>query len=300
MFEEKELNADEMKKALITEPSDLAQFEVEETVAIIESQITTLEAEAAEVANAKTQKEKIKALEDDLNNALKTLENYTLPPWMVSRNEKEAERFNKIKAQETTWDDPKTIYRKLREASRWQSTNTAGFWVNVRSVDEHIKAKKSVERVEKSILAAYGVGIEGLPQVQAAIEVKLENARAELENVQSDYYFAQVLARVAEEKRQAAAESRSIAQRVEEFAKLNYLLDCKFEVDMCDIYGRGKDGATAYIAPKGVKGEAVTDNATVIGEALEALQTALEFVGPDQQKQIKEAIEALQVAIEFL
>lgn len=300
MFEEKELNADEMKKALITEPSDLAKFEVEEMVAIIESQITTLEAEAAEVANAKTQKERIKSLENDLNNGLKVLENYTIPPWMVSRNEKEAERLNKIKAQETTWEDPRTIYKKLREASRWQSSNAAGFWVNAMAVDEHIKAKKSIERVQKSILAAYGVGIEGLPQVQSAIEIKLENARAELENVQSDYYFAQVLARVAEEKRQAAAESRSIAQRVEEFAKLNYLLDCKFEVDMCDIYGRGKDGATAYIAPKGVKGEAVTDNAAVIGEALEALQTALEFTDGDAQEPIKDAIEALKTALEFL
>lgn len=298
MFEEKELNADEMKRALITEPFDLASFEVEEMVAVIESQITTFEAEAAEVANATMQKGRIKSLEDDLNEALRVIENYNPPSWMESQNPKQAERFKEIKAQATTWDDPKTIYRKLREASRWQSANYAGFFVNIRSVDEHIKAKKSVERVQKSILAAYGVGIEGLAQVQSAIEEKIENARAELENVQSDDYFAQVLERVTEEKRQNASQSRSIAQRVEEFASLNYLLDCKFEVDMCDIYGRGKDGKT--VDKKAPKGEAVTDSAAVIGEALEALKTALEFTDAKQNEPLKQAIEALQVAIEFL
>jgi hypothetical protein len=42
---------------------------------------------------------------------------------------------------------------------------------------------------------------------------------------------------------------------------------------------------------------AVTDNAAVIGEALQALEAALEF--SDEKTQIQEAIAALKVAMEF-
>ena len=50
-------------------------------------------------------------------------------------------------------------------------------------------------------------------------------------------------------------------------------------------------------APAKAKGK--TDNANPIGEAIEALQVALEFSDPSTSQQIREAIEALQVAMEF-
>jgi hypothetical protein len=301
MFEEKELDAEALKRGLITDPEDLAKFLIEEEETLLKAQLVALDAEKKEVEQAIEAQKKLERVTQGLKNDIEAINNYTPSPWWEERNTDRNEKFQKAKNKPYSWDDMKTIYSRIKTFGRMNSEFSLypSLYIPSTNVDEHIKAVKAIALVEKSLLPSYRMTIEELPQVLEAIQEKIAEKNLAITKAKSDEHFQEVLAKSVEEKEREAATRKTVAERVKEFARLNYLLDCYFEVDNCDLYGRGSDNAPQPSQAKSeVVGEAVTDTAALLQEAIESLQIALEF--SDNKQQLQEAIEALEVAKEFL
>lgn len=204
--------------------------------------------------------------------------------------------------------DMQAVYRKIRSYARFKS-NAAGYsygdYVNSGLIDQHIKSVKTLKRVEDTILEAYKLPLTELPKAKEQINEQLVQTQIEIEKVSSDEYFAEVLAKTTAEKQAERASRKTIQERVNEFARLNYLLDCKFDQDMCDLYGRaeqppltglfeksGEDTLLELKSNRSAKDE--------LQEAIEALEIGVEFSDDTTvQQSLKEAIEALKTALEF-
>ena len=296
MFEEGELNAEELKRGLITDPAELARFEIGEERTLLESQKVTLEAEEVEVKEAIRFRDRLKQIEESLLSTVREIEGKTAPSWWSQAHyQPAAKKFTEILAMETSADDMPSVYRKIRAYSRFVSANAAYFLgsVDARSVDEHIKAKKTLKRVEETVLSAYKLPLSQLDTALDRIAEKMQEVDAAIERVNSDEYFQEVLAEAKQQKAEEAANRRSVDDRVEQFARLNYLLDCKFQVDMCNIYGRNTTAKPPVEVPAKLPAAAPDP----LREAIEALFIALEF--SDDKQPIQEAIEALETALEF-
>jgi superfamily II DNA/RNA helicase len=295
MFEEGELNAEELKKGLITDPRELAKFEIGEERTIAESQKVVLEAEDIEVSEAIRFRDRLQQIEETLLETLREIDAKAYPDWWDNQYADRVKKFKEIMAMQATASDMPSVYRKIRAFSRFVSATSSAYilgWVDTRPIDEHLKAKKTLKRVEETILSAYKLPISQLGEAKTKIAERLEEIEATIERINSAEYFEQVLAIATAQKAEEAANRRSVDDRVKEFARLNYLLDCKFQVDMCDIYGR--HGATKVQEPTPAPVQKPT---SPLQDAIEALQTALEF--SDHQPPLREAIEALEVALEF-
>jgi Helicase conserved C-terminal domain len=297
MFEEKELDAEQLKRGLITDPKELAKFEIQEKISIAENGLVSLEAELKEVAESISFQEKLVSLEAALENSLQQIAAYKMDQWQQDGYPDKLEKLQKVQALEYTWDDIKSMYQKLRAFARMASNTVIypSLWINTKDVDEHIKAKKSIKRIEETVLSAYKVSLKNLPEVEPIIRDRIAEMQTEIAELKSPEYFAKTLRKAMEEKEEQKRVSRSVDDRVKEFARLNYLLDCKFEVDNCDIYGRSSGKTKADKS-----GNNVTDDAANIGEAIQSLQIALEFSDTENKKVLNEAIQALQIALEFL
>jgi hypothetical protein len=265
-----------------------------------------LEAEENEVKEAIRYRDLLKNLEENLLNTLREIEEKTYPDWWAGQYADRVKKFNEIMALQATASDMPSVYRKIRAFSRFVSATSSGYtlgFVDTRSIDDHIKAKKTLKRVEDTILSAYKLPVSQLDEALNRIADRLQQAEETLNHINSDEYFAEVLQSATDKKAEEAANRRSVDDRVKEFARLNYLLDCKFQVDMCTIYGRNKSEPTSEDmdrpSSKNSNKQAMAKGKgeSPIKDAIDALRIALEF--SDNKQPLQEAIEALEVALEF-
>lgn len=96
-----------------------------------------------------------------------------------------------------------------------------------------------VKKAEKSVLASNGFTIDdNIENIIDFYKKNLEKEQEHLEYVLSTEYRSEVVEEIAEKKKAMAVQGKSIQARVEDFQKLNYLLDFKFtDVDhtSCEI-----------------------------------------------------------------
>ena len=101
-----------------------------------------------------------------------------------------------------------------------------------------------IRKAEKSVLASNGFSIDdNIKEVIEFYQKDLEKALEVMKEIQSTEHRQEVIEEIAERKKAMQVKGKSIADRVNEFDDLNYLLDYKFtEVDpsVCEIPDRKK------------------------------------------------------------
>jgi hypothetical protein len=91
------------------------------------------------------------------------------------------------------------------------------------------EALSVLAKAEKTVWASKGfTANDNIDDVITAYQKDLEQAREQLANLESDRHKRDVIDEVRERKEQMAVAGKSIEQRVDEFASLNYLLSYKF------------------------------------------------------------------------
>ena len=308
MFEEGELNAEELKRGLISDPNELALFQVKQEIAVYENRKITLDSDLNEVSEAINFYDEIKGFETGIYDQLPIINSVEVPThWQDSEYyKKPKERLLAIQAMPET--DLQSVYRKVRAYARFRSKDGSYSMPYVESalIDEHIKATKTLKRVEETILTAYKLPLSELSEAKERIQAELIETNKKLEEVSGQDHYKEVLEKTTAEKQAERAARKTIQERVAEFARLNYLLDCNFGKDMCDLYGRAEQPPLTALFEK--SGEdtllELKSNRTAkdeLQEAIEALEIGLEFSDDDTvQTQLKEAIEALKIALEFV
>ena len=236
MFEESELNAEELKKGLINEPEGLAKYQVTEETQAIKSNLRIVEGKLKQLRDATAMRNTY----DRLTKRLQSLaEEATTSPQRITYNAK-PEQVQKLKEKSIT--DQKSIYQIVRQYAKLRYDS----WQLKGEVDQHIKYKKRIKRLEETVLAPFKLSIEDdFTKVIKDFEQREANMLAQMKEKLSEDYFQQLVQKYQAEKAEEQANRRSIQARVEEFQRLNYLLDCQFGIHSCDIYGRIEVASTS-------------------------------------------------------
>ena len=283
MFEESELNAEELKKGLINEPSGLAKYQVEEETQAISSNLRIVEAKLKQLREATS----IRATYIRLTQKLKGLAEEAITNPQRLRYDLKQEQKDRLKTRVIS--DQKSIYQIVRQYARLRYYDG---YILKGEVDQHIKYGKRVKRLEETILAPFQLTID---DDFSKVIIEYENREAvmlvQMEEKQSEEYFSKLVAKYEAEKADKQSNRRTIQARVEEFQRLNYLLDCEFGIHNCDIYGRIELAETKQIEKEDISKD--------LDAAIEALLTALEFAAEEEASSLKGAVEALEIAKEF-
>lgn len=276
MFEESELNAEELKRGLISDPEGLAQYAIDEVV-----QTNKIELSIAQ--GALTQLQESQSLKDDLIQKRDYLEKKASDvqngagryDWNVS-----VEMRNKVKALE--WEDDKGLFRLVRAYAK---ISTERYTV-MSAVERYIKIKKQLARIEERILKRYQLTIyDDFSSVIEEYKQRESDLTQAIANELSVENRAAKIAFFTEEKAKEKAGSQTLVQRVAQFQRLNYLLDCKYGIHSCDIYGRVqeiKSGKT--IALKEQEAIQIESSEYTMSKRLTA------FMPPAQRQVVKELI----------
>ena len=70
------------------------------------------------------------------------------------------------------------------------------------------------------------------------MEEKLNEIREELKEKSGEEFYQRVYDKIDKEMKTAEANSLPVSERVNQFARLNYLLDCMMKTHTCDLFGR--------------------------------------------------------------
>ena len=228
-----ELNPDELKKGLITDPEELVKMEVEEQTQELSIQRDLLRGYVKQLGEAASEKAEV----DRLDRKLRLTAERANEKWAysASTDPKTIARIVKMPI-----SDIKSIYRKVKayaETREWSEKYDLK-----RAVDEHIKKLKKLGRTERGILSKNDLSInDDFQQLIAKYERKISKISLEIKVIQSESNKQALLQEFIEEKEKKNLESKPLKERVQEFERLNYLLECSKvplnNGNTCTIYG---------------------------------------------------------------
>jgi hypothetical protein len=232
MFEDKELDAEELKKSLINDPKELARTEIEEQLMELNGIKSVLQGDFNELQEAKLYADKFGNLDANLKKYAFEAKNSPRTNWDIK-----IERIQKVQAMEYDDTDVKSMYRIVRAYAELKDYYGR---TSVRDVvEEHAKALKKMKTIEDRVLVSKGLTIQDdISPILAEMKVEADKMLEQEAKIKSQEHFDAIFERVAAEKAELEKRSKPTEERVNEFARLNYLLDCKFEYHACDIYGR--------------------------------------------------------------
>jgi hypothetical protein len=236
LFEESELNAEELKKGLINDPEELARWEIEEQAGEVKSQLELAQSNLEDLRAVEGMKEEFLELGDKLRKLAEKAITSPSVKWNV-----DSEKIENLKAMELT--DQQSVYRIVKAYSRLQEYFTSIEYKGW--VDKHIKIKKRLTRIEEKILKKFKLTLmDNFGPLTLDLENSVSTLSEKLDYVKGEDNFKEVLARVTKEKAESEANRKPTEERVNEFKRLNYLLQCKFGVHTCDIFGRIEEADT--------------------------------------------------------
>ena len=280
LFEESELNAEELKKGLINDPEELTRWEIEESESALRTELEVARGDLKDLREAQLKKEEFVRLQQELEDIAKEA---TTNPQNLDWNVK-PEQVEKLKDQQIT--NEKSIYRIVRRyadlKSYWSRNTLRG------KIDQHIKYKKRLKKVEDTILKKNKLDLfdDFSPLIDQYRE-RVTEIESKILEVTSEENFQRILEKVQREKEQELANRRPTEERVNEFKRLNYLLDCHFKIHTCDIYGRAEEIKTG-------KAIEVVEQPKIkleLNESYKMDATLKKLMPPHQQKVVKEILQ---------
>jgi hypothetical protein len=253
------LDPEEVKFALFTNLDALAGLQkkrelndVQRRMIILTNQIDTLKRFDFKVRMFFEYQKKCKERLADLVPKYKSFffgENkaYKEADWWTRKKEKEQEEFigrvrTALEEAEAFMSNSEQDDKELLRIGRqlYKSIEETGMKDNRENVFSEFKAYLSeVRKAEKTILEQKGYSInDNLQDIIASFKKELDNLALEEERIESEEHYAEILEEVKKKKEKLAIQGKTIDERVQDFAKLNYLLDYKFnhiDPDSCQL-----------------------------------------------------------------
>lgn len=231
MFEESELNAEELKRGLINDPEGLAQYAIEEVVSSLKIELSVVQGSLSQLSIVSQLKQnfdtKLSYLQDLVQRIKEGRASYD---WQVPQDKK-------LKVQGMELIDTKSLYRIARAYANL--ARIADRYTIKQTVDQHIRTTKKLKAIEDRILSRYKLTIhDDYTPVIEQFQKREADIKEQIRKEISPENKAEKVKEFTELKAKEKADSRSIVQRGTEFQRLNYLLDCKYGIHSCDIYGR--------------------------------------------------------------
>ena len=245
-----ELNPDELKKGLITDPKELVKIVIEEQLQEYLIQRDLLNGYVRQLSEAATEKAETDRIWNKLETtAKKAKERYMYP---TDFDEKEFSKIEKIKI-----DSPKGVYKIVKAFAKTRGWNEQ--YELQRNVDNHIKMLKKLQRIERDILSKNDLTIQDdFEKLIADFRRQIQGIEKKVADTRSEKNKAALLEEFIEERERKNQQSKPLETRVKEFERLNFLLECKDPIhvpsstEVCDIYGinRGKGKKIIKLEPQ--------------------------------------------------
>lgn len=249
-----ELDPEELKNSLMTDPKERALSDVRNEVDRIKFEKEIVDGYIKELNQAKYElsefNEAQQQIEEYYNKALPML-NKQLAGLKQDRAELEGQEKvetdkkvldAKIKSLQELLEKEvtqKTKYAFIRRALRIQ-VDTYGYsyqtsiWNS--TIDDQIKRESIIDRVQKNILSKNGLTL--MDDISPVIEGYEEESRQfneQIMKVQSEAYIKELVDKYDTQIKENNKLSRPVDDRVKEFTKHNYLLSCLKDRDYCDL-----------------------------------------------------------------
>lgn len=238
IFEESDLDPEDLKKGLINDPTAIARFEIAEEEEALKTELT--------IANgAIDQLEKAAGMKEEFINLVGEIDAYVREAKEDPKLDYRAtpDQRHRLKNWEIT--DDKSKLRLIKAYSRLYRHSNYSMRT---AVEKYIKYAGRINRLEKNILVRYKLTVfDDFSAVTEEYRRRAGELTTQLEVLRSPEHFEEVLERAVAEKELEQKNSRTITQRVEEFQRLNYLLDCKTGIHTCDIYGRVEEAKSGKV-----------------------------------------------------
>ncbi len=240
MFEESELNAEELKRGLINDPEGLAQYAIEEVVSSLKIELSVVQGSLSQLSIVSELKRNFDTKLSYLQHlAQRIKEGKATYDWQVPQDKKQ-------KVQSMELSDTKSLYRIVRAYANLARI-TERYTIK-QSVEQHIRTAKKLKSIEDRVLSRFKLTIhDNYTPVIDEFQKREADIRAQIRQEISPENKAKKVQAFTELKAKEKADSRSIVQRVTEFQRLNYLLDCKYGIHNCDIYGRVQEVQTGQV-----------------------------------------------------
>lgn len=145
--------------------------------------------------------------------------------------------------------DTKAMYRLLKAANN--AVIAEGYWTfrevsdglqpykaqgEIRTLDEMIKQEKSLDSVQKGILARAGMSLsDDLQPLIDEYATEVGRIEAEVTRVKSKEYLEEEERKATQELNERASRSQSLPVRVAQFETMNHLLGCLMDVNDCSV-----------------------------------------------------------------
>ena len=232
-----DLNPDELKKGLITDPKELVKMEIESQLQELAVQRELYLGFIKQLSEAAGEKEEV----ERLRRKIETVAERAKEAWAYSPKT-DKKRIDKIvKMPNKTLTQTYRMVKAYAETRDWREKYDI-----ISSVEEHGKKLKKLEKTERNILAKNDLKIkDDFSKLIQNYEEKVSQTSEEMERINSATNRLKLLKDIIEEKENKQINSKSLSDRADEFARLNFLLECKDEDfdgeddrgNVCSIYG---------------------------------------------------------------
>ncbi len=232
-----DLNPDELKKGLITDVKELVKMLIEEQSQELFIQENLLQSYVKQLGDAAAEKQEVDRLKRKLDGiATRAQEAWAYPPTI---EKKVITRISKMKSE--TLPQLYRLVKAYADTREWSEKYDLEA-----TVDEHIKKLKKLERTERNILAKNDLTIkDDFTALIEKYQQQVEQIRKDIKEVTSPQNQLKLMLEMMAEKEAKQMSSKPTEERVEEFKRLNYLLECRDEDadgqddqgNVCTIYG---------------------------------------------------------------
>jgi RecG-like helicase len=286
-----ELNPDELKKGLISDPLELVNMAVTEQTENLKTEKTLLEGYTEELEKVQGEIGKLDGLTQKIEAAVTRASNLFNYPSDV--DPKRSQKISEMEAKTL-----KEKYQKVRAFSKvFIKTNFSEYYDLKRAVELHIDLNKKLKRIEKNILSKNNLTLsDNFLSLVAKFQRRREEIDRTIEHLESDENREKLLKAIEKEKAEKQINSRPLETRVNEFKRLNFLLECNstpiHAENVCNIYGIQRGEAKVVpmekdIPDKTIKTEAIIDLKPIPKDPSQALLKALTIaikVAPQTRK----------------
>lgn len=249
------LDPEEVKFALITNLEELAKVEIAKQTKMQMRTIDTIKMNIQILKEFTRDYGYYKSVRSDLLKHIQSwitqfgsYEHILNPPTEAKLKDLDKENRENIKKDLELYDEMKALFelvpledRAILQLSRKLSAKISRFehW----RVDYFKEYVAKVKKAEKSILSAGGYTLDdNMQDILDFFDKDLQKASLEMDRIRSGEYRQEIIEEIGEKKKKMAVQGKSIYDRVDEFKKLNYLLDYKFtDIDSysCEIPSQG-------------------------------------------------------------
>lgn len=269
-----EFNPAELKYELISDPSIIAELEIKEVVEKLNDSITGIQNEIKRIENIKETAAEVQSHEADLREEV--AKHRTVKDIEKASIRSLIEKINEIfKSQKDINGKDFKEENKRNSISPYRNGYYKPYWFN-----DFVTAFKAHQKDIENYLTPKNLTLEGLDKYKEKLEKEIKNIEKKIEKASSEAAIRERTDEIVEERKKNRYEQKSMEERVEEFKRLNYLLDHK------QVTAIPKALPEVSCPPMDDNGNRRTDNEAIgiLENCLSNLpQTkALHIIGPDE------------------